>query len=597
MSKSLAWLNLQNKWLIRILFAVLFLYLILRAIIVTPLLDELGTLYWYIQTGDILNYKAELNANNHLLNSFVGHYSYKVFGDHLFAYRFLSIISFPIYFFAARKLVVENIKQFQFIIFLALICIHWLFDYFGLSRGYAPSVAFFMLGLSYISNWNYSFKLKSLIIILSSFILCLLANLSMIVPIALVFCYLILIFIIHWNKHTFLKFIQVFGLSLLFLYPVYKIYFHIEKLKDYGALWWGSKRGLWEVTGKSVSENIFFTDSEIVKYGLFFGCVILIITFIYQLIKIGFSEFILSIKFWSITLLFLCLLSAVFLAQFMGVNYPQDRVAMYLVVLLILSFGSLISEVKVLKWLLISLLWFPFSFILSLNLNTTIFSPQDRIQNSFFNEIQKIVGPEDILTADYVAHACYAHATRKKNVAKMAVLNHSNMLEGEDYHLASYYNNIKDWTNYKCILSDKTTKMKLYKRINTINHIEIKDTIIQGLQSNEMYIPLLIYNFDTFPKFNALKIVAKSSISSNPSVLTLNLIQDITDSSNVSKDYNSTLFNWYFGHKQNYSFNYTRKVQTQNLQGKVMKVYLFNPEMTNVKVEDFEIKLFGIKKL
>mgnify|MGYP000999887841 FL=1 len=83
-------INIENKWLIRILFSVLLVYLLLRGVFVEPLLDELGTLHWYIQTGNIINENAVLDANNHLLNSYFSHHSFRWFGDHLIAYRLMA---------------------------------------------------------------------------------------------------------------------------------------------------------------------------------------------------------------------------------------------------------------------------------------------------------------------------------------------------------------------------------------------------------------------------------------------------------------------------------------------------------------------------
>ena len=255
--KVLSKINIENKWLIRTLFAVLFLYLILRAILVEPLLDELGSLFWYIQTGNIINEHAVLDANNHLLNSFFSHYCFRLFGDHLIVYRLLALISFPIYFFSAKKLVSENIKQFGLIIFLSLISIHWVFDYFSLSRGYAPSVAFFMLGFSFISHWNRKNNAKYLAIILISFTLCLLANLSMLIPVLLLFSYLHLTLMIQWKQRLLSSKIISYTISFVFLIIAFKLFRYVSKLKEAGALWWGSKDGLWEVTGKSVSKNVF----------------------------------------------------------------------------------------------------------------------------------------------------------------------------------------------------------------------------------------------------------------------------------------------------------------------------------------------------
>lgn len=589
-------ISLDNKWLTRSLFAVLFIYLLLRALLVTPLLDELGTLFWFIQTGDIINDKAVIDANNHLLNSFVGHFAYKLVGDHLLAYRILAVASFPIYYFSVKKLVRENISKFQFIVFLALISIHWLFDYFSLSRGYAPSLAFFMLSLSFVPAWNQSFKSKHLIYILLGFVFCLLANLSMIISVLLLFGYLMLTFLIHWKTQTTKHKLYIFGITMVFLFVVYKIYEYIEKLKDAGALWWGSKKGIWEVTGKSVSENIFFTDSEFVKYGLLLSFLVILAVFIQQWIKKGFHVFSRSIQFWSTGLFFLCLISIELMVKLMNVNYPQDRVAMYLVILFILSVGSLFSEIKVLKWSLLLLLWFPISFLFTLNLKTTIFSPQDRIESSFFQEIQKIIGPEDLLTADYVGHACYAYQTRNTTISKMAVLNQSDTLIGEDYRLESYYGIIKDWSNYTCVMSDSVTRMKLYKRNEKLHQIALKDTSIQLIESKEMYIPLIDFKMGDLQSTADLKITMNGSLFVEKGNLHLDIIQDLSDSNNLSIDYNSTLFDWYFGHKENFSFNYSRKIVLKKSSNQKLTVYLYNPDLVNLKLSDFKLTIYSLEK-
>lgn len=591
-----SWLSIQNKWLAGILFALLFFYLILRAILVEPLLDELGSLFWYIQTGNILNENAVLDANNHLLNSFVGHYCYKLFGDHLFVYRFLAIISFPIYYFSSRKIVSENIKQFQLVVFFALISIHWLFDYFSLSRGYAPSVAFFMLSLSFIPSWSKTFKVKYIALILIGFSLSILSNLSMIIPIIFLTGYLFLIFLSNLKHQKIEQKISVFILLSFFGIFLLKIYSYINTLKNAGKLWWGAKDGLWEVTGKSVSQNIFFTEDENIKYLLSTIFIIMIIVFFYHFIKKGLKQYVLELQFWGTGLLFTCLLSFIFMASFMNVNYPQDRVAMYLVILLILSFGSLISELKGLKWLLLVFIWFPISFIVKANLNTTIYSPQDRIHNKFFDEIQKVISPEDVITADYVAHICYAYASRNSDTIKMAVLNHSDSLIGEDYRLESFYGSINNWSGYKCILSDEITKMKLYKRIKSVEEIAIKDTSIQHLESNQMYIPLLTYKFDDNIKFKDFKILVESSISFEEGSLSTNLIEDLSSFDKGSVDYNVTRFDWYFGHKKSNKFNYTRKLKIDNFERKKITVYIYNPDLINVTLDDFSIKFYGLNE-
>lgn len=415
-------LNLQRKPIIYGIFACMFFYLVLRAIYVAPLLDELGTLIWYIQSGNILNDKAVLDANNHLLNSFVGHYLYLTFGDHLLVYRLLPILCFPIYFFSTKKLVERNIKSFQFLIFLALICIHWVFDYFGLSRGYAPSLAFFMLGLSMISHWNHAFKFRYLILILLCSLICILSNLSMIVPIILLYAYLMLTLLFRWRTVSRHQKIGVIFISMVYFSLLFVIYLHISKLKNANAFWWGSQQGLWEVTGKSLSKNVLYTESEIVKYGILLLIVILSLVFIHKFLR-GAKDFIYSLPFWAFSLFVLALLSAEVMVYALDVNYPQDRVAMYLVILLILSLGGLLSEIKGLKWLLLLLLWFPISFIGKVNLKSTIFSPEDRLSNSFFKEIQSLISKDDFISSDYVGHFCYAYHALQRTPKCLFLMN------------------------------------------------------------------------------------------------------------------------------------------------------------------------------
>ncbi|MEJ6583811.1 MAG: hypothetical protein QNL29_07205, partial [Crocinitomicaceae bacterium] len=571
-------LNIQNNWLIRILFAVLFLYLILRALFVEPLLDELGTLHWYIETGNIINEKSILDANNHILNSYVSHHLFRFVGDHLIVYRLLALISFPIYFFSAKKLVTENIKQFPLIVFIALISIHWVFDYFSLSRGYAPSVAFFMLGLSFVSAWNRENKPIHLAIILTSFVLSLGSNLSMFVPILLFFAYLHLSLLMQWQKRQLLSKITSYIISAGFIYIAYKLFKYVLKLKEAGALWWGSKKGLWEVTGKSVSENIFFTGADYIKYGLLILYILLIILLIKSLSEKGIKEFILSPQFWSFSLFTLSLIGTFLLVKIMNLNYPEDRVAMYLVILLIIAFGSIATENRILSWSVLILLWFPLSFIVKLNLNTSVFSPTDRMHHSFYKDVQKMVGPNDVLTADYVSHLCYSYEARKEGRPKMAVLNESEMLNGETYHLTSYYGKVKNWSNYTCVLFDSITKMRLYKSDATIKKTLLLDTIIKSIESNELYLPLIEFQFLESNDFEMIRISINGNVDLPNGLLSLDLVQDVVDEDHNSLNYNSTLFQWYFGMKKSYSFNYSRNLNLEALKGKALKVYMYNPE-------------------
>jgi hypothetical protein len=582
-------INFENRFFISILFIFLFSYVILRSIFVEPLLDELGTLFSYIQTGNILNDKANLDANNHILNSYVSHYFHLIFGNYLFVIRLFSVLSFPVFFFGLKKLIDANFNSYKTLIFISLLTIHWIFDYFSLSRGYSSSLAFFIFGLSLINNWNTNFKLITLILICLNFILSLLSNLSLIVPILLIFCYLILTFLINFKNINFKHKIYVFFVITLFFIGIYFIYEYINKLKESGALWWGSKDGLWEVTGKSVSETIFFTSNDIIKYFLIALSLIMLYCFIVNAKKIKFKFFVQSSVFWLFSLFILSILSIVFLVKVFDVNYPKDRVAMYLVILMILSYANLVSSIKKLNFLLLLLLWFPISFVYNMNLNTTIFSPQDRINKDFFDKLSKKVRYESLLSADYVAELCYSYASRKSNVSKVLFLNNTDTLMEEDYHLQSLYSTKNIGESYTCVLEDSITKMKLYRRNNFIKHTVLIDTLINGIESKDMYIPLLNLSVNENFNYKKLKISTESTLENETKDLSFTLIQEIKNSKNETEDYNNLKTDWYFGNKTNYAFNYSRLVSING--NKNIIIYYYNPNLSVIKLDETKIKI------
>ena len=62
--------SLENKLLIWEIFLLLLIYLILRAVFLTPYCDEIETLFEYIETQYLIETTVkDSSANNHLLNT------------------------------------------------------------------------------------------------------------------------------------------------------------------------------------------------------------------------------------------------------------------------------------------------------------------------------------------------------------------------------------------------------------------------------------------------------------------------------------------------------------------------------------------------
>jgi len=106
-------------------------------------------------------------------------------------------------------------------------------------------------------------------------------------------------------------------------------------LKMGGALYYGSLDGLWEVTGKSLSSNVLFCSPEVVCYILSL-ILILMLTYLFYAIKInGFWKQLKEKESIVSYYLFGNLIAIVLLANFLLVNYPEDKVGMYLILLFI----------------------------------------------------------------------------------------------------------------------------------------------------------------------------------------------------------------------------------------------------------------------
>jgi len=583
--------HLKNNVFVWPVFLLLTTYAVLRAFFVEPLFDELGTFYWYIQTGLLPGHGAAMDANNHILNSIIGNLLYESFGDHFVLYRLLAFIAFPIYFFSARYFLLQSNNQFSVFTFLALVSVHWIFDYFTLSRGYGPSLGFFMLLLCFISQWTKSFKTRYVIGAILCFILILLSNLSMLIPVLLLFSYMVLCMIVYFKIFKLKDRILFLALSLCFMLFMVPVIIYLNQLKKAGALWWGSTDGLWEVTGKSLVQNTLFTDHIIWKWIVLVMVLISLVLLIIQRNKTGSKAFLLTQYFFIPVLLGLCLLSSVILAMVFKVNYPMDRVGMYLVPLFMLSIGFLFQEQRYLKWMLISLVWFPISFIAKINLNTTVFSPCDRIHQEFFNKMNALVSPDDVLSTDYVSHASYAYLSRSEKQTHILLETPDDTLTFGDFHL-SWFGDFNE-SGYRLVLRDSITNTSLYKRIAPVKREKIIDTIISMRQSKELYIPLLELPITKEIQENGLiQTTVSGSVELDRGMLGLNLCHQLINNHDESVLYKPTRFDWYFGHKTKYCFSFPNQPYRIDSTHQKLEVFMANNDYVNVKLKNVRIRVY-----
>jgi len=582
-------LELKNKWFIWPLFLFLFGYIILRAWFVQPILDELGTLYWYIQTGQVIGGSAVMDTNNHFLNTFVAKWMYGLFGDHFFGFRLLAMASFPIYFFSTKTFIQRSIdKNFAWIIFIAINTVPWITDYFSLCRGYGPSLAFFLAAFCLFQTWIRKQNWKLFGCFIALLIITLFSNLSLLVPTFILFSYSIFLFVINRKKIEgklpSLLFILAF---MAFLVPVY---IYLNKLKKAGALWWGSRDGLWEVTGKSLARNTLFTEHEIWKYIFIALFVLLSVLLILALLKHKLTDLIQKELFWVTAIFAGSLLSAILMAVFLQVNYPMDRVGMYLVPLFILVIGLLFSQNRYLRWLLLALIWFPVSFVWKLNLMTSVFSPEDRIHTEFYTSIKEIIKDDKFCSSDYVMHVIYAYSSRKDKVQHLLSEFNGDTTALGEYHL-SWLGGAPS-TNYEPVLKDRITATTLFKRKTPFNRVFIKDTLISYINSRDFSITLCELNLDG--KYKNIQADVSSSVQVDKPILNTNLSYELFEKDSVSSYFQGTRFDCYFGGKTKYKFRMVSQPYVIKPNDKKFVVFMRNNTKEHVVMRNVRVKLFGV---
>ena len=316
----------------RILFVFVLGYLLLRIFNVETLHDEVATYIFYFYHGDFIGDAIQWDANNHLLNSFIGHLMYQFVGDNIPVLRLPNILAYVAFFFGTVQLTKNyHSNWLKILSLIALNSIPFIIEYFGNMRGYGLSLGFFVWALVYLVKYGKSFAHKHLIITYLFLVLAVSANLTFVNTSLLILGMAFIVRLLqNGNRPIKTRFAElaIHGLFVFSLLPF--IYFGL-KLKEKGALYYGSLDGLWDVTGMTLSKyTLFISGSWLIPIYL-----IIFISFLYHALKILRTQ--LKVN-WSkspfliySTIFFGNIVGILILAIVLEVNYPEDRTAMYLV--------------------------------------------------------------------------------------------------------------------------------------------------------------------------------------------------------------------------------------------------------------------------
>lgn len=584
-----------------VLFLGLLIYAILRAWIVEPIHDEVATYFHYIETGEIKGGRSLMDANNHLLNSWLGNLSYRWFGTHFFLFRVPAIACFCLYFWSSRKLTRNmNLGLWGELCFVALNTIPWIFDYFSYTRGYGLGIGFFMAGLLQLSLWLKEKHTGHLILLLLFFYLAILSNLTYLITSLIVVAYVIFITLLHSKKigikalvfHTFL--IIIFCYSLI---PLIEFSF---ALKEAGALYYGSLDGLWWVTGKTLSRYILFYDANWLRIAyLLIGLIGVILLFI-QWKKESWMQFITSTSFWLCMLIGGNIVAILFLAKVMQVNYPEDRAAMYLIPLCILALTVLFAQNKISRYVLLVLLFFPISFIAKLNLNTSVFSPDDRMSDAFYQSAIKDLKPNEAVSIYPIQQLTYAYfeRTNPDHQIKHIGTPQKDFLPASDLILTktTWLFPKDDISMYDIVAEDPASSYIALKRKRPFRQVHLFDSIGKTKKSDEEYI--LFYDGPIRPEWRNkfIQIDLKGDLKTDTALNDFNIVVATNDSTDKNLRYDYQNLRWYYGENiRQFKMNYPYAAKHFLNEESRLIIYIWNPERKHFKLTNPAIQIIELK--
>lgn len=573
-------------------------YLLLRALFLDTLHDEVASYMFYFYQGDYIGETIQWDANNHLLNSFIGHQLYLLFGDQFFVFRLPNVLAFILYFFGTVQLLkMLRGRWVKITGLLALNTIPFIMEYFANARGYGISLGFFVWSLVLLIRYFQTERLRSLAFGYLCLVLAVSANLTFVVSALMIFVIALVFPRTQKEKRGTKERITtgvVHGLFLLALMPFIAFSFALKKA---GALYYGSLDGIWDVTGKTLSRYVLFYDADWLQYALLALFVLLILGIVKMLKPLTHSAWLKQPVVVFSVLFFGNIIGALFLATFLKVNYPEDRTGMYLVLLLLLILVHLIDSFPSVRWSQVALLFFPVSLAMHLSLDTSVFSPDDRFNKAFYTKIKSHIEPHHSIMIYHIMNWNWpyleSHSNQKSSVAQFD--NSNTTLTDFLITKTTMLNNPEIPKLYDTLATHPKSTYIAFKRKQPLEKIALDTTPPVHLSGNFEY-----FDIATIPLEGAMNKHLQISVSGHLKTRkTHNKIQLVLQSSN--KDGTTGRY-YYYSFETTYqsqiidaSFLHHFILEKITPEENEIKVYLWNRGLDDVVLENASCELLELK--
>jgi hypothetical protein len=582
------------------LFSFLMVYFVLRALFLAPLHDESATFLHFIEPEIWFGESVMLDANNHLFNSFLGSLLHSFFGNEFFLFRLPSLLCFPIYFWGIYTFLKSIDNRFtQIILLTAAVTVVYMNDYFSYSRGYAMAISFFIWMLVYAQRFVKESRTISLILLYVFSFLAVFSNLVFLVSACLALVLALIIHLKNIRNFAVVKNVFLLVVHIAFIYSLLPIISFGQLLKEHGALYYGSLDGFWIVTGKTLSKYVLYYDADWLKWFFILLFILFLGLLIYLLFKRGFWKQAAQETTILSWFLFGNIIAIFVLAIFMKVNYPEDRAGMYFIPLIILLVGFFSHEFHKWRYIQLILLFFPITAIFQLNLNTSIFTPDERFDASFYQQVKKTI---DTSTTVSVYHTMALNwdllerQTRDEVKIQPNILNEFSPLYDVIINKSSELN-VRDLKDYQLLCKDLPSGFVAYKRTKPLQKIKIRSSKIGRITSNDEYINLLeLKSLDSIRNEDLLV-----KLAGNFKIITpfhdVRLIFTTFNAKNETVRYETYDQRWIHGANQGQFKVKINSVFKRFYPEEIeFRLYIWNPQHSKINFENGSVHFYKLKE-
>ncbi len=576
-----------------------FVLLVIRAKMVPFTHDETATFYYYIQNGHYMPFNAHLDTNNHVLNSMFSSWCYQLLGSSKFALRIPNLIFFVVMVFGLFK-ISKHLRSDHaklVLLFGFVVSYNW-FTFFSVARGYGLSFGSFVMAIAFLLDYFKSHKVKYLIYLGFWMQLAMAASLIM-MP---VFCIMLGLIVLYQLITK--KFFSIGNLLNLIANAALTLYWvkFSSFLKEQHGLTHGAGESYWDVSFVTLIYMVTGSYSQLLQGILVGFSVLLLLIGLYAIVKTKprLKTLLSEPHFWFLNLFIFELLAIWLMKKVMGVNYPEDRTALFFYATLIFYAVFLIEKNS-------GAFLNSFALLLCISLFTHFASKLNfrrhelYIYDTFPDRFYKTLLAEQknyAIPITIGGHRCREFIYGFMNYRSDGALNAMDPPEllhmNADYLVAKVGEKPFYDRYYTELDSEPDWGFRLLKRRTPIENkleIELKDKHLVG--NSEFYELMNDTNNTIFPNKNPIRVDFTFKVAKAPIPFQAWLVVQI-DSVNGNKFcFKRAALNW-IKNDYNNDKEYTYSVITPTLPNrfKCFKVFLWNIKQEEIDVNFTSVKLY-----